>query len=239
MLITTMETRVVLQHWWDPEYRKSIAVKRRNMRVALKNYLHKTPLIAEVTGDLPDYVPSAFSLAESYRALVKAQHVPHQQHEPSQEGTEFVLGALFAEIWNTATRMQLLSPDLTSSLRDCATGDTDDDRRVGGICAFAKSLPTVEVEDWLAQETIATANLLSEAYVKAFAEWKAVRENKRDLIIVKHHATILFELVSDMLSLAVECAEPSDKRLPKAHFHHVAALVQSQTAHKLDSETGD
>jgi hypothetical protein len=239
MLIAATETRVVLQHWWDPEYRKSIVVKRRNMRVALKNYLHKTPLIAEVPGDLPDYVPSAFSLAESYRALVKAQHVPHQRGEPSREGAEFVLGALFAEIWNAATRMQLLSPEMPSSLRACATGAADDDRRVVGICAFAKSLPAGDVEDWLAQETIATANLLSEAYVKAFAESKAVRENKRDPIILKHHTTILFELVSDMLSLAVECAEPSDQRLPKAHFHHVTALVQSQTAHKPDSDIKD
>jgi hypothetical protein len=231
MSLIAVETRVMLQHWWDPEYRGSIAVKRRNMRVSLKQYLHKVPVMEGVPGNLAEYVPTVARLAEAYRRLVHAQEVHRADDGQATAWAVWACGPLFAEIWNTACSFQIGAQAGPASALACAeSGAVEEAQRIARICEFTSELPQHDVEDWLAQETIATANLLSEAYVKASAEFKAgCQMPRQDPLVLRHHAWLQAEIVSDMLTILMEGGRPGGFRLPDGHAHRIAAMGQERS----------
>ena len=228
MFMPNETTRHVLQHWSDPESRKSIAVKRRNMRVSLKQYLHKVPMLGGVPANLADYVPTATKLADAYRALVVAEQVGHGGDRRAATSTSLVFGPLFAELWIAACSIQ---PRSMPCFVPTVSGDNRDDegKRAASILEFAKSLPEYEVDDWLAQETVATASLLADAYVKASAELKAVCESSQeDAVVLRHHTSVLAGNISDMIALVMEDAERIDLQLPDDHIHKTSVLTQER-----------
>jgi len=198
------------------------------MRASLKAYLHKVPVLEGLPDDLSSYVPAAARLADAYRTIVQAEQAHHGGDAQAATWTRLIFGPLFSELWNAAFNIRISARAVPLSMhafRDQICKIDED--RIDRISEFAKSLPEYPVVNWLDQETVATANLLAEAYVKASAELKAVSEgSSQELIVLRHHASILERIVSDMLTLVMEGGEPTDLHLPNLHVHRTAALAQ-------------
>ncbi|TBG85554.1 hypothetical protein ELG69_16315 [Rhizobium leguminosarum] len=237
MSMATVKTKDSLLHWWDPEGRKQIIIKRRSMRASLKNYLERVPTIPECPDDLEGYAPVASQLSECFVTLVTAEQAEHNGDAQAALWTGMMFGPLFAEIWNTAISINVRSIPLPDNVPIFRGAQAEDEiSRIAWIVEFARALPSYKIEDWTALEAVETAEMLARAYLKAFAELKAVCDAERsDPMVLRHHASILAENISDMLTLVMEAGEPSDLRLPDAHPHKQIAIAQERARAKAAS----
>jgi hypothetical protein len=221
-------TMAVLQHWWEPDKSDELAMKRRKMRVSLKNYSFRVPALEDVPADLNAYLPEASMLANAYRSLVATQEIERGKVSPTAATVTLAFGMLFAEMWASVAHLALQVADLPEPLRAVST-DAPDVRgsTAKHLLALAMSLPSGPVVEWVSQETVATASLLADAYLKSLADLKVIAATStRTDIAVRHHVSLASQSVADMAMLAMECGEPLDLLLPDSHLHKQVTLAQ-------------
>lgn len=226
--MASVRTRDSFDHWWDPEGRKSIIVNRRSLRASTKRYLEKVPLIDGVPPDYEATFPQAAMLAEAYVRLVKGELAHHNGDKNEALWTGMLFGPLFAQIWETACSINLKAVSVPASVQ-AFTGapKAEQVQKATWLVEYTRLLPEYSIEDWLADETLETAELFARAYVKAFAEFATVCEREgEDPIVIRHHSAVLAEIISDMLNLVVQGGEPTDLRLPDSHIHKQIAIQQ-------------
>lgn len=230
MSMASVRTRDSFDHWWDPEGRKNIIVNRRSLRESTNRYLFKVPLIEGVPQDYESKFPQAALLAEAYVTLVKGEIAQHNGNKEDALWTGMMFGPLFSQIWQNACSISLQAINVPADIAAFrGASDSEQVSNARWIAEKARSFPTYVIEDWLAQETVETAEVFAKAYVKAFAEFATVCERADEpVMVVRHHSAILAEIINDMLNLVVQGGEPTDLRLPDSHLHKQIAMRQAQ-----------
>lgn len=228
MSMATIRTADSFDHWWDPEGRKRIILYRRSIRASTERYVKQVPFIDGASEGLLSEHPAIPMLAEAYRGLVKGELAHHSGDPAHAMWTGVLFGPLFAQIWETASALKLKSLQPPAGVRAFAGGDPKKQaEEAQWLLDFIKSLPDYKIEDWIAQETYDTADILSQAYVKAFIEL-AASTDATDRIVIRHHAAVLGEIISDMLNLVMQGGERTDLRLPPDHLHKKISVQQEK-----------
>lgn len=228
MSMATVRTADSFDHWWDTEGRKRIVLFRRSLRASTIRYIEKVPSIPGVPADLEKHFPAVSMLGHAYVKLVRGELAHHNGDKIAALWTGLLFGPLFAQIWATASAVSLEGvkvPDVIHSFRgaDAKAQKTN----AAWISEFAASLPSYHLEDWIALETLETAEILSRAYLKAFAEF-SVAAQQSDVIVLRHHSALLAEIIGDMLNLVLMGGEKTDDRLPDNHIHKQLSVQQEK-----------
>jgi hypothetical protein len=226
MSMATVRTKDSFDHWWDAEGRKKIVLYRRSLRASTSRYVEKLPCIEGVPDDYEAEFTVVSKLAKSYVALVRGELAHHDGDPHVALWTGMLFGPLFTLMWDTASRVPFRAIDVPPG-NIFFRGDKSEEHlaEVSAIVDFTAKLPEYQIDDWIAIETLETAEILARAYVKAFAEFHyAARQ--QEVMVVRHHSALLAELIGDMLNLVLMGGEQTDQRLPDNHLHKRLAIQQ-------------
>jgi len=219
MPMASVGTRDSFTGWLDPEGRKQIILYRRSLRNSMRRYVEKIPYIDGVSENAADKYPFLRILAGAYVNLVRGELAQHNNDPSDALWTGLVFGPLFSEIWQTACSLPLTGLKIPTSIPVFQGADpAQQEQRVRWLLEFSEQLPSYELEDWIAIETFETAEILARAYEKAFIELATVCAQS-EAMTIRHHASLLAEIVTDMLNLVMQHGEQTDSRLPETHLH--------------------
>lgn len=237
MVMATNSCNATFEHWWDPEGRKKQIIRRRNWRASMKIYLEKTPLIAGVSSDFESTVTDAKALADVYVKLMEAELAHHDSNPDHALWTGLMFGPLFADMWTLLTSIRVSSlaiPDGINSFRGLPAEHKLD---IGFLKSFASGLPKYNIEDWIAEETFETAEMLARCFVKSFAELSHVCSKSDEVpIVIRHHAAQAALWLTEMQSLVLQGGEQTDLRLPDDHAHKISAMRQREVRQQFGDE---
>ncbi|NKL25417.1 hypothetical protein GFL92_01100 [Rhizobium leguminosarum bv. viciae] len=181
-------------------------------------------MIDGVPSDIEEAHPDVAMLAEAYVSFVKGELAHHDGNAEHALWTGLAFGPLFAQMWASASSLRLKELDVPVSF-DAFRGSNDQAERAKWLVDYARQLPEYKIVDWIAVETLQTAEILARAYVKCFAELAVVCEQS-DIPTIRHHSALLGELLADMLNLVTMGGERTDLRLPDTHLHKKIAIEQ-------------
>ena len=204
----------------------------------MKIYLEKTPLIDGVSADFVSSCTDAKTLADVYVKFMEAELAHHDSNSSDALWTGLLFGPLFSSFWAFATSIQVSSlkiPDSITCFRGSLTKENNSD--IQALKSFSDSLPKYEIEDWIAEETFETAEMLAQCFVKSFAELAHVCSKKHEEpIVIRHHAAMLAVWLSEMQSIVIQGGEQTDLRLPDDHAHKVSAMKQRKVRQQFGDE---
>ena len=203
MSMATVRTADSFDHWWDTEGRKKIVLFRRSLRASTSRYVYKVPSIPGVPEDLAASFPAVEMLADSYVKLVRSELAHHNRDKSTALWNGMLFGPLFAQIWATASTVPFEQIPVPASISCFKGADTRGEiQQSTWISNFANSLPDYTIKDWIAIETLETAEILAKAYLKAYAEF-FISAKQSDVMVVRHHSALPAEIIGDMLNLVL------------------------------------
>lgn len=238
MVMATNSCNATFDHWWDPEGRKNQVIRRRNWRASMKIYLEKTPLISGVSADYVSACTDAKVLADVYVKFMEAELAHHDSNATDALWTGLLFGPLFSSLWSIAMSIQVSSLKIPASIT-CFRGSLSSEVQSDIQClkSFSDALPKYSIEDWIAEETFETAEMLARCFVKSFAELTHVcAKSQEEAIVIRHHAAMLAVWLTEMQSVVMQGGEQTDLRLPDDHAHKISAMRQRQVRQQFGDE---
>lgn len=227
MSMATVRTNDSFDHWWDAEGRKRIILLRRSIRTSTKRYVDDIPYIEGAPSDPETAYPLPFKLAKIYVGLVKGELAHHDDQPEDALWTGLLFGPCFQLLWSCATALPVRGLKIPDNIKAYRGEDlTAIKSQISWMLDFVSALPDYTIEDWIAIETLETAEILARAYAKAYVEL-AVSCDEVDPIVIRHHAAMLGEIIADMLNLVMQSGERTDLRLPDTHLHKQIATRQA------------
>lgn len=190
-----------------PPLWSSISEHRERLTANLQNYLkadacvHGAPASGKGLDDYRDEVARAYASAIRLEiGAVNSRSVIY--------GTTVSFAIVYAELWNLATELSADHPkttpqELRSEIAHLAN------RRISAIALKEFNEPVPKADESNADELklLSLAALLSEAYLKAYAECSAAGK-RMDAAEIRHHLFILGDVLQEMLELHATLLPP-------------------------------
>ena len=148
-----------------------------------------------------------------------------------------MFGPLFTAMWTLLTSIRVSSLPIPDEINSFNGLSADHKLDIGFLMRFTDDLPKYTIEDWIAEETLETAEMLGRCFVKSFAELSHVCTKSNEVpIVIRHHAAQAALWLTEMQSLVLQGGEQTDLRLPDDHAHKISAMLQREVRQQFGDE---
>lgn len=190
-----------------PPLWSSVIEHREHLTSNLQNYLKDDACVqgAPVSGKgLDNYRDE---VARGYASAIRLE-IRAANSRSVIYGTTVSFAIIYAELWNLATELSVDHPKTTLHELRLET-DPRANRRISpaALKEFNDSAPSPDDSSTHQIELLSLAALLSEAYLKAYAEC-SVAGNRMDAVEIRHHLLIMGDVLQEMLELHATLLPP-------------------------------
>lgn len=182
---------------WESVRRERIALKE-----SLEKYLAEDACVKHVprvTRGLDSHVDT---LADGYVALIHEEVVGHKDRVASVRSMR-AFALVFAEMWRLpASQMSSLYDRTDEFSIENPSAKSASLVRLDSLARLSTKHEKAVVSSPEQAEALAVAKVFADAYIKASAEFHAALQGD-NLFVVKHHGTLLGDLLEQMLQLSL------------------------------------
>lgn len=213
----------------DPDFSK-VLKRRTALYGVLKTYLQEDACVKGTPTTIAGVNPYSDVLGQFYLALIKSELSSHGGEEIESLVSMQAMSLVFSELW--AEPSELLKDNKHLAKLDIGLIPLGESRqrrldvsRLAIVIDKMNSQRSISTEH---QFTYDYGDLLIKSYSKALVELKTCATGD-DISIIKHHASLLGDLLDEMLDLVQYLHEDNpltEQALPLNHPHHISALPQ-------------
>lgn len=186
-----------LVHLFAKEW-TDLVQQRRGLTQALRSYLQTDSCVEGVPHEVRGLNRHLDLLADAYVALVKEELSGHDSARTSMRCMR-ATALVFSDMWRLPAALQSEHFQGDHAL-EIGNSTASPAANVAFLEKLVEEYSGVSPDSPTATEVVDSARVLSEAYVKACAEYEAVLQQP-EVSVVKHHASLISDIVKQMLAL--------------------------------------
>lgn len=211
----TRKIHLFSEEWAD------LVQQRDGLKKECLKYLGGKACVAGVPDVVAGINPHVDLLAQAYVALVKEELTGHADQETSMRCMH-ATALVFSDMWWFPASLVSRYSERNDALDVVnRTGESATDPEALKLLVEAYENTDVSAKSDTAAEVLDTAQVLSDTYVKAFAEFQTSLESP-EISVVTHHASLIADVVEQMMALLHYTKPKTEKdftefSLPESH----------------------